>query len=47
MDTNFVKVDRGNLPRIDMILVGFFLKYNPYFNAAKLRNVKTVAYVLP
>lgn len=41
MDSNFVKADSGNLPKVDAIMIGVFFKNNPDFYAAELRNVKT------
>lgn len=41
METNFVKADSGNLPKVDADMVALFFKNNPNFYGAELKNVKT------
>jgi hypothetical protein len=41
MESNFVKADSGNLPKIDGLMVCSFFKDNPDFYAAEVKNVKT------
>ncbi|KAI8439312.1 hypothetical protein MSG28_013143 [Choristoneura fumiferana] len=41
METNFVRADNTNLPKIDAFMVARFFKNNADYYAAELKNVKT------
>ena len=41
MESNFVRTDNSNLPKIDVFMVALFFKNNANYYAAKLKNVKT------
>ena len=41
MESNFVRADNSNLPKIDAFMVALFFKNNADYYAAKLKNVNT------
>ncbi|CAH0577783.1 unnamed protein product [Chrysodeixis includens] len=41
MESNFVRADNSNLPKIDSFMVAMFFKDNADYYAAELKNVKT------
>ena len=46
MESNFVRADNNNLPKIDAFKVALFLKTNADYYAVELKNVKTAVDVL-
>ena len=45
MESNFVRADNSNLPKIDAFMVALFFKNNADYYAVELKNVKTAVEV--
>lgn len=40
VDSDFVKANSNNLPKVDMFMICEYVKNNDNFNAAEFRNAK-------